>query len=952
MMRAALAIVCFVVFAPAETSATSPTAQVYTGRIEVLVLDATGSVLPGATVTLAGQQSATTVSDARGEARFLHLAPGRYTLTTSRAGFGDWRNENVTVATGQVVALRASMAVGSLATAVDVTAGLPTIDPKRTLQSTIITLAELQRVPSARDPWVVLQTVPGIIVDRVNVGGGESGQQSMYRAKGASDGENTWNIDGIAITDMSALGSSPAYYDFDMFQEIQATTGGADVANGTPGVSLNLVLKSGSNTPRGSARWYGTDDDWKLQATNVPAQLVPLLGGPSGKGNRMLRLSDTGGELGGPLLRDRLWAWGAFGRTDVTVLTLDDTPDQTILENYSLKVTAQAARDLRGSFTFYRGEKLKYGRGASPTRPEPTTWNQSGPTQMFKGEANLAIGTQTFMTARYARVDAGFSLTPQGGMDVNMIFADDAGIGRNSWYAYDTARPQTTANIDASHFRGRHELKAGFGYRVADEESIYTVPGNGILTFHDGYPNMIAEVTAWNKSTDARGRYVSAFLADTMSFDRLTLNAGLRWDRQSSSVRPYSQRGNPVLPTLLPDLTGQGADDVIVWNAITPRIGATWAVDAARTTIARASYAQLASQMNAGQGAFFSTVGSTRGVYIYDVADLNGNGTVDVAEIAGREPQNWYGFNIDDPSHTGAPNHVIGDYKTPITHEFILGVDRELMPNVALSASYTFRHFTNFNWRPVEGLRADDYAQFGTYSGSEDPVGEFSVPVYGAVTLPQDRTRTEYVHRDGYSQRFNGFDVSATKRMSNRWMARFAFSWNDHREYFNGDASRTDPTPTPATPNIDGGHVMSASDGSGKSTIYMVLPQYQFVLNGVYQAPWGIDLGVNMVNRQGFAMPYHQSLVTSGDPLDNNKTLLLVDDVTRFRLPSVTSLDVRLGKQFIVGPTRAHVDLDLFNVLNAATVLGRQYDLRVTTADRVHEIMNPRVLRLGVRFTF
>jgi len=927
-------------------------AQTFTGRIELTVTDSTGAVLPGATVELTGQQTANTVSDARGEARFLNLAPGRYTVVAKLSGFGEWKTENITVSTGQVVALKATMAVGGIATSIDVTAGAPTIDPKKQTQSTVVSYEELQSVPSSRDPWVVLQTVPGVVVDRVNVGGAESGQQSGYRAKGAGSGENTWNIDGIAITDMSALGSSPTYYDFDMFQEMQATTGGADVSNVTPGVSLNFVLKSGSNAPRGSARWYAEDEKWKMQANNMPADLAALIGGKSGKGNRMRKYIDSGFELGGPIVRDRLWAWGAYGKTDVTVVTLADTPDQTILENYSFKATGQATQNLRGNFTYYRGDKIKFGRSAGTTRPPATTWNQSGPTQMYKGEANLTVGNNMFLTARAAHVSGGFSLTPQGGLDVNMIFADDAGIGRNSWYEYATVRPQNTMNVEGNYFSGRHELKVGFGYRTADVESTYAVPGNGVITYHDGYPNMIAEITAWNQVSGTTGKYMSGFLSDTISFDRLTLNVGVRWDRQSSSVAAYSQAGNPLLSALLPNLTGKAADDVIVWNSVTPRIGATYAIDDARKTIARASYASFASQMNAGAGGFFSTVGSFRGVYIYDVADLNGNGTVDAAEIAGRSAENWYGFDINNPANVSTPNHVVGDYKTPLTQEFILGVDRELMANLGVSASYTFRHFSNFNWRPIEGLRADDYVQRGTYTGSLAPVGQFSVPFYGVSALPANRTRTEYIDRDGYSQRYHGFEVSATKRMSNRWMARFGFSWNDHREYFDGNNSRTDPTSTLANPNIDGGHVMAASGGSGKSQIYMVLPQYQFVLNGVYQAPWGVNLGLNMVNRQGFAMPYSRSNVATGDPLGNNKNLLLVDDVTKFRLPAVTSLDLRLGKTFNIRSTTANIDLDVFNVLNSATVLGRQYDLRLTTADNVREIMNPRILRVGFRFAF
>ena len=79
-------------------------------------------------------------------------------------------------------------------------------------------------------------------------------------------------MDGIAITDMAALGSTPTYYDFDMFQEMQVTTGGADVTSATPGVQLNMVLKSGSNTPHGSTRIYFENED--LQSNNMPAELA------------------------------------------------------------------------------------------------------------------------------------------------------------------------------------------------------------------------------------------------------------------------------------------------------------------------------------------------------------------------------------------------------------------------------------------------------------------------------------------------------------------------------------------------------------------------------------------------------------------------------------------------------------------------------------------------------
>ncbi len=718
-------------------------AQVFTGRIDVTAVDSTGAVLPGATVEVTGPQNAVQVTDERGEAHFLGLPPGTYAVMSKLQGFGDYENKNVAVVVGASVPLKVTMSVGGVAQTIEVTAeGSPVIDPKKTTTSTNVTYDELQKVPSSRDPWVVLQTVPGVIVDRVNVGGAESGQQSSYQAKGAAAGENTWNIDGVAITDMAALGSSPTYYDFDMFQEMQITTGGADITNPTPGVGLNFVLKTGSNTPHGSTRIYYENES--MQANNLPSDLAASLGGVTGKGNRMDKYKDYGVELGGPILRDKVWAWGAYGKTDVTLLTLSNTPDQTILENLSFKGTAQATDALRGTFTFFRGDKQKFGRGAGPTRSQETTWNQSGPTSLYKGEGNLVVGSSLFFTGRYSHVSGGFHLEPQGG---NVpYYTDDAGVLRGSYVDYETVRPQDSLAAEGNFFRGNNEVKFGFGWRKADIDSTSIVPGFGIQTVHDGYPNMVAEVTAWNHYTSTQGKYMHAFVGDTITFNRMTINAGLRWDRQTSSVNEFSQAGNPNLPSLLPDVTGQAAKDVVVWNSVTPRIGVSYSLDEARKTLLRASYGMFASQLNATAGGFLSTV-QYRGVYFYDVVDRNGNRVVDPAEIAGRGCTeaiaatgacSYYGFDPANPGATDDPIHTVGDYSTPITHEFQLGADRELMPNFGISGTFTWRHFNDFVWRN-NGLTGDRVPADRYADG--DPVPRWATTAYRSTASFPARCR-------------------------------------------------------------------------------------------------------------------------------------------------------------------------------------------------------------------
>jgi hypothetical protein len=385
-------LIAAVLLAPAVLAAQT----LFQGRIDVTVQDPQQNVVPGAMVEIGGPASQQQTTDASGEAHFLNLPPGVYTVSVTVQGFTPYRNENVRVAAGGGVPLRASLQVGSVTETVQVVREAPVVDPERQTLTTGISYEELQELPSARDPWVVLQTIPAVVVDRVNVGGAESGQQSNYIAKGATGFDNTWNLDGIPVTDLAATGSSPTYYNFDMFEEMSVTTGGASATNPTPGVQLNMQFRSASDELRGAAHVYGANES--LQSTNLPDDLRDLAG-ESGKGNRLDELTDVGFDVGGPVLRNRWWAWGSYGRTESTLFTLTGDPDATTLENYAFKTHAQITPRIRPEFLFFRGNKEKQGRGASPLRAPASTWNQSGPTPLYKGQVNVVAGGNLFVTA-------------------------------------------------------------------------------------------------------------------------------------------------------------------------------------------------------------------------------------------------------------------------------------------------------------------------------------------------------------------------------------------------------------------------------------------------------------------------------------------------------------------------------------------------------------------------
>jgi uncharacterized protein (DUF2141 family) len=949
LVRVGLSTLC------AALLAASAAAQVYTGRIDVTIKDSTGAVLPRVTVEAVGTQTEAAVTDAQGEVHFVNLAPGRYAVTAKLSGFADYKNDNVPVNAGSIVPLAVTLGVGGVAERVDVSVETPVIETKKQTVSTNVNLDELQNIPSSRDPWVVLQTVPGIVVDRVNVGGAESGQQSNYLSKGASGGENTWNMDGIAITDMAALGASPTYYDFDMFQEMQVTTGGADPANPTPGVQLNFVLRSGTSKWRGSSRFYFENDS--LQSNNVSDDLF----GEVASYNRVGEYKDYGVEGGGPVVRNRIFAWGAYGKTKPELRVFNFDPDlndytqiasdATVLENYSAKVTVDISQNARGYFAYFRGNKEKFGRGASAVRPDDTTWNQTGPTDLYKFEGSQTIGGNVFLSGRYAYTSNGFSLTPRGGVDTP-YYRDDARVSHGSYLFYSSDRPQHSLSADGNMFKGRHDLKFGFGWRKSSVTSESSWPANGVRSLWSGYPDMIARVVRdW--AAAGEGIYWNGYLGDTISFNRLTLNLGVRWDRAASSVLAASVPASEAVPDLMPALSAPPVKNAIVWNTVTPRIGFTYALNESRRTIARGSYAMFASQLDSNRAAITVSQIPYYSYAYYAAVDTNGNRIADLNEFG--EFLGVAGFDPDNPL-SGNPDQI-GDYSSPLTHELLFGLEHELFRNFGISGNVTWRRFNGINWLHYRGVTSADYTEAGRFVGVAPGLGAYDVPFYhvNESAIPDDFGQV-YETRPDYHQRYLGFEIAATKRMADNWMMRVGWSTNDHREYLGSPASTEDPTPyfttTKAYPNKDGGPVMVPSTGSGKSSIYMVLPKYQFILSGAYQAKWGITFGMNYLMRQGFSSPYFELSEEAGDPLSPEKNVLLVEDVGENRLPTVHSFDARVSKLFRYQRLNVNLDMDFFNLFNSATVLGRQYDLASTTFNEVQEIMNPRIIRFGVRVGF
>ena len=266
-----------------------------------------------------------------------------------------------------------------------------------------------------------------MLTDRINVGGNESGQQSLYVGPGSGGDQAVWSVDGVVITDMAALGSSPAYYDFDAFEEMQVTTGGSDATIATGGVVLNMVTKRGTNEWRGSGRYLrpttracqaNLDFDQRRPRPGRPLERQPRPGRlQAGQPDRQ-RTRTTAPRSAARSSRTACGSGAPTASSKIDLLTINDFSDKTTLKNWNAKLNAQIAPSNSATGFAFNSDKIKIGRNAGPPRPQETTWDQGnfGPEPTaYKVEDTQIFGTNFYLTGMYSKVNGGFQLVPEGG---------------------------------------------------------------------------------------------------------------------------------------------------------------------------------------------------------------------------------------------------------------------------------------------------------------------------------------------------------------------------------------------------------------------------------------------------------------------------------------------------------------------------------------------------------
>jgi len=962
-------------------------AQITGGNIYGTVTDSSGAVLPGASITITSDRSGarTVTSGPQGEFRFLNLDPGAYKLAVALSGFGGL-SRDVTINAGSNISISFPLRLASLAEAVDVSAEAPVIDIKKVGTSTTLTNDELTQTPQSRDPWAVLKTVPGVMVDRVSIAGNEAGQQSVFSAKGASPNDSVYTYDGIVITDSACGGCSSMYYDFDAFDQIKVDTGGNDLSVMTGGVGLNFVTKRGTNTFHATGRLYYSSDDKFYQGNNVPDSLksdsrINVSTNPDKKADRIDRILDWGVDVSGPLVKDKLWFWAAFNKNDIGLIRIAQTKDQTLLHNTNAKLNWQASSNDMVSASYFYGKKEKFGRspGYAGTEPDSILFDQgdfgpdfgpfSGLKGLFKIEDNHVFSQNFFMNAKYAYFGWGYGFDPRGGIDQSggVDFTTDTAFG--SSLRYRSLRPWHVVDVSGSYFKegmgGNHELRFGFGYRANPVHSSTRYAGNGSVARNFGDGEGVA-VLFRDRVAFFKGTNTDVYIGDTFTKGRMTLNAGLRYDIQKASNEASSAPAQRLLPDLFPGVTVDPSNlQGIEWKDVSPRVAVTYALDDARKTVARASYAQYAGQLNSFETTSNNAAGSYYPYVAYNWVDKNGDHLASRDELLINEGIQ-YSYAVD-PNNLGSnvsPNQIDKNYKANKDREFIVGLDREVMENFAVGVAYTYRKGVDIpGWNPRLGLTVNDYTANAPVTVTTPQgtfVGQSFTP--DAAKVAAGNAGRILTNRPDYYRTYNGLELSATKRLANKWMMRAAFAYMDWTEHFNGPNAFQNPTRTQNTaggtaggPGVEGGQVIIKSYGSKTDTFYN--SKWQITASALYQAPWGIDLGASILGRQGYPFVVIMRL-PAGD--DGRPNILATPAVDTNRFDNLWDLDLRLAKKVSLGSkTALRLSVDLFNVLNADTVLQRARTVNASSTggingsfNRVNELINPRVARIGVRLEF
>ncbi len=852
-------------------------AQVTTGSLKgKIVFKEDNSALSSISITVESPKlmgTKTAITDPRGYYRFPSLPPGIYIVKVESAGLKTFIREEIVINVGKTVTLNFFMETAAVDETVVVTGESPMVDLEKSGLSLNVKSEILQTLPMPRNYLQVIQLAPGVNTT--------SGNPSVH-------GESNWNnqflIDGVDTTDPFSGGPGTSL-NFDVVEEMEFETGGFRAEYGqVMGAVINVVTKSGGNKFSGAINI--NIEDPSFTGENVPEDEKEAHPVKSS-------LRDYSFTFGGPIIKDKIWFFSSFQYVR-SINQRDDVSYKSKSEAFHWmgKITTQL-NPAHKIVLFAWGDPYENygGYNLDPYWAEETNPRSFGGANInAAGIWNWTINNNVFLQTKVSIFNTRDNLEPTKDDSIPQVYDmfTQMRTGNYPFYFYtDKARYQGESDFTyfIDDFMGNHQIKAGVEYLYSYErkQMWQVADGWGYFIRFNNMPFM-AMYKPGKEDCKASSNRLSFYVQDTWKVtDRLVLNPGIRFD--------YTVGKNDLL------------EMIHDYKTLSPRFGFVYQLTKDGKTTLKGNYSKFYENPFLFFPDIFHKGKTPLCLYMY----------------------NWWTGEHDIllQTITASTYEYLNELRSPYLNEYILGVEREILPNFSISLTGIIRKTKDIIEDVEINLLYGDPNNPYTTTGSKDGTGQ---PIF-AVGNPDEAYR-----------QYKGLEFSLEKRLANNWMFLGSYTLSETK----GTVS------TSFTGFLDSPGEIVNRDG------YMSVDRRHMVkLAGTYIFPYGIHFGFQYRMFTGF--PYTKLLM---NPFYNyygiyETPLGAKDPVTgkTRRYPTLHSFSIRIEKTFRIWKGHFGVYADIYNVFNANTPTS-YYTQNNPFYEKVSRRTSPITARINVRYSF
>ena len=896
--------------------------QALTGSLIGTVKDDQGGILQGAAVRVSSPALiggvATLTTSEKGQLRFLALPPGLYTLDIEMQGFAPLHEANIPIGAGATIERTVVLKVAGVAESIVVEGTGSRMEARDPGFATRFGPADIRGIPTRRmSMFDFIRAAPGISPTSPS-----SGTITTVSAFGSGTNENQFLFDGTNVT-CPCNGVARTEPGVDFIQEVQVQSVGASAEFGNAqGAVINVITKQGGAQFRYDASYYGQT----AGLTSRPVLLPFAAPGTGSSGYERARYRDLTTNLGGPLLRDRLWFFAGYqylrdydsqpGTNSAFPRTYEQDKVFGKL-TYKLTPRLQLVQSVHNEFS------------VNPDRPtlvtpfEATARQHGSAPSTTLGHLTHALSANTLWDLRVGRFVFSREDQPStGDRSIPSRFDRVTGVTSNAPPRLGGLTiERTTSKATLSHYRpgfwgADHQWKIGGQVERGEHQSRAMIPTGVRYVDNNGQP---AEAIS-SPPSNTGGVFVTEalFASDTITLgDRLTINAGVRFDHSRAlhqDLRTLDPQGHETNEIVL------GRGTLYTWNLVSPRLGVTTKLTSDGRTVLRASYGRFSQGMLTGELEPFHPGATATTTRVFNPATGDYTGAVRVVD-----PK----INLQLDSGTRAPH----------TDQFSIGVDREIGRQLAVAVAYVRKSGASFiGWTDVGGQYREE---------SRTLTDGRSVPVFALLNAPSDR-RFRLTNPEDYSLNYNGLVIVAEKRRSRGWggFGSYTFSRAIGLQPSSGAtaAGAQVSTVSPPQPSTFGRDPNDLTNAYGR--LPNDRPHMLRVMGSVDVPRTGFVIATNFQQLSG--KPW---AATTQIPLRQGDVRILLEPRGFRRLPSQSLLDVRLSRTISFGDKgRVELLLDVLNLLNDTAAEGLATDnLFAPNFGQPTTFMDPRRAMVGIR---